>query len=254
MGQSFEHSPTFLQAQVLWEYFHSFCSPQVKDTFIVCGSYDTRVMDAALSAMESSVNTDNQVHTIIITGNQGNWTNQFLEIPEAHYFFNTHLNSLASLYAHCYLHESSEEISVRTHLKSLIQDGYPSEIQLEGLKIIFETEALNFGQNFEYSKALMPELQSASIFTKPHSALRAKLTAEQKWPELEFTIQAPELCYPQDIHPLMGYLGLINELVGDVDRVIQYPAFGYMAAHDLPEYVLAAFEYLKSKGFVQHLI
>jgi hypothetical protein len=47
---------------------------------------------------------------------------------------------------------------------------------------------------------------------------------------------------------------LINEIVGQVDRVEKYPILGFTAKEDVPEEVLRAKRRLVELGFANHLV
>jgi hypothetical protein len=81
-----------------------------------------------------------------------------------------------------------------------------------------------------------------------------KLTADVQWPEISRCVTSPDFQFPDDVSPVVGVFGVINEMVGDVERVIRYPALGYQSPHPLPQRVLDAWDYLMKQGFTHHLM
>jgi hypothetical protein len=53
---------------------------------------------------------------------------------------------------------------------------------------------------------------------------------------------------------IIGFEKLVNELVGQVDRVEKYPDGGFTAKAQVPEEVIAAKRQLIELGFSKHLI
>jgi hypothetical protein len=60
--------------------------------------------------------------------------------------------------------------------------------------------------------------------------------------------------FPQDVSNVIGVFGTINEMVGDIDRVIRYPSRGFQIPHQLPPQILESWRELVAAGFVHHLL
>ena len=45
-----------------------------------------------------------------------------------------------------------------------------------------------------------------------------------------------------------------HEMVGDIDRIVRYPARGFQIAHELPPRILESFRHLVEEGFDRHLL
>ena len=52
----------------------------------------------------------------------------------------------------------------------------------------------------------------------------------------------------------VGVLGLIDEMVGDLHRIIEYPKKGFQKICAVPLQVIKSWEYLIEKGFDRHLL
>jgi hypothetical protein len=46
---------------------------------------------------------------------------------------------------------------------------------------------------------------------------------------------------------------LINEMVGDLQRILDYPAKGFAVAQPMPDDVMAAWRLLVAEGYDRHL-
>ena len=78
------------------------------------------------------------------------------------------------------------------------------------------------------------------LVSKPNTLLRLRLTCEAQWPEIEFRCSAPELRFPGEVSETIGLEGVIHEMVGDIQRIQDYPSRGYQASHKLPRDILEA--------------
>jgi hypothetical protein len=84
--------------------------------------------------------------------------------------------------------------------------------------------------------------------------LRVALTIPIQWPDVTAFVDSPPLTFPDDVSHIIGVFGVMHEMVGDIDRVIQYPAQGFQAPHALPQDILESWRALIAEGFGQHLL
>ncbi|MEM1403879.1 MAG: YdcF family protein [Pseudomonadota bacterium] len=206
-------SETLIKAQELWAYMSSFDEKRQSDAVVVCCSYDLRVCDHACDLIKSGLSD-----ILLLSGNTGNWTKHIWTKPEALVF---------------------EE---RAKLNGL------SESQ-----IVLECSATNFGENIRYARELLPSVNTVTFVSKPSALLRVMLTAAAQWPEVTSYVTCPKISFPEEVSNVVGVLGVIDEMVGDIQRVQDYPALGFQVAHELPSEVLVAWEYLIGQGFTNHL-
>ena len=209
-----QRSKTLVNASVLWDYMSSFQSAALSDAVVVCCSYDLRVCDHACGLIES-----NLAPQIVLSGDAGNWTRDLWDRPEAHVFRDR-----------------------------AIANGIPSD------RILVEDRATNLGENVRFSSALLPEAKTVTFVTKPSTVLRLKLTVQAQWPDVEAHVSCPRVKFPDGVSETVGLIGVINEMVGDVQRIQLYPDRGYQARHELSARVLKAWNQLVREGFVHHLI
>lgn len=198
----------------MWDHYAAGRSRGPCDAVVVCCSYDLRVGDYACRLIK-----DGLAPLLVLSGNTGNWTRHLWSKPEAQVF---------------------RERAVAAGVD-------PGVIRLE-------QRATNFGENVTLVRELLPELRSATFVTKPNSVLRVRLTLAAQWPEIDAHVDAPPHGFPADASRAVGVLGTIDEMVGDYQRIEQYPALGYQAPHAFPEEVTSAWRTLVDAGFTSHLL
>lgn len=206
-------TPTIKYATQLWEYQSSVAEEHHSDAIVVCCSYDLRVCDYACELYKAGFGEQ-----LVFSGNTGNWTRHIWTEPEARIFY-----------------------------KRALSNG------VDPSTILLELQATNFGENIQFTRALLPHAKRVMLVSKPNSLLRVKLTTEVQWPEVQACVTAPNIKFPDDVSNVVGVLGVINEMVGDIERIQKYPAFGYQAEHKLTKPVLQAWEALVAEGFDEHL-
>lgn len=131
------------------------------------------------------------------------------------------------------------------------------EIGMDASKIIIEDKATNCGENVQFTKELLkdrdPPLSTGVIVQKPYMERRAFATAQQQWPEIDWFVTSPNMSYDQYIRD-NDEERLINLLVGDTQRIIEYAKEGYQTPQEMPENVSDALDVLIKKGYTKHLI
>jgi uncharacterized SAM-binding protein YcdF (DUF218 family) len=207
-------SDTISRAAILWSYMASFRSAGACEAVVVCCSYDLRVCDYACGLIRSGLSS-----RLVVSGKTGNWTRHLWAETEAAVF-----------------------------KRRALENGIAEE------SILLEDRATNFGENIAFTRALLPEAKAMTFVTKPASVLRVKLTAEVQWPGITRFVACPDLQFPQEVSNVIGILGIISEMVGDIERIQRYPALGYQSPHELPREVLDAWRFLVRQGFTHHLM
>jgi uncharacterized SAM-binding protein YcdF (DUF218 family) len=208
------HAHTITVAQQLWNYLSAGRGHAISDAVVVCCSYDLRVCDHACNLIRHGV-----APLLIFSGNTGNWTRHLWASPEAHVF-----------------------------RERALRNGVAEDA------ILVEERSTNFGENIAFVRRLEPQLRRVTFVTKPNSVLRVRLTVPVQWPDVTAFVDAPPLRFPEDVSNVVGVLGVIDEMVGDVDRILKYPALGYQAPHELPAEILEAWRSLVRLGFQNHLL
>jgi uncharacterized SAM-binding protein YcdF (DUF218 family) len=124
--------------------------------------------------------------------------------------------------------------------------------------IIIEPEAANTGQNITCSRRVLagagitPNL--VMLISKPYMQRRAYATARKLWPEVSIVCASEDLSL-DDYLKQMGDDKLVTDmLVGDLQRVIEYPARGFAIVQEVPARVQDAYRRLLAAGFDSRLI
>jgi uncharacterized SAM-binding protein YcdF (DUF218 family) len=205
-------------AETLWA-FHNIAtsSPGPADLVIGLGSYLLAVADRAAELVARGV-----APRLLFCGGQGNWTRDRWTSTEAERF-----------------------------RERAIQCGVAPDV------IDVETRSTNIGENLSCARSLvearMPNVKRVVIVTKANTTRRAALTKAVVWPELEAQYGAPALHWTRQAVAPLGTADTICEMVGDLARIIEYPALGYQAPIDIPPTVRDAYRVLVDAGYTAHL-
>jgi uncharacterized SAM-binding protein YcdF (DUF218 family) len=205
-------------AETLWT-FHNVAtpSPEPADLVIGLGSYLLAVADRAAALVRNGL-----APRLLFCGGEGNWTRDRWADTEAERFRDR-----------------------------AIQCGVAPDA------IDIETRSTNLGQNLSYARRLveasLPNVGRVVIVTKANTTRRVALTTAVVWPEVEAQYAAPGIHWTQQAVAPLTTADIICEMVGDIARIIEYPALGYQAPIDIPPYVLAAQQTLIDAGYTAHL-
>jgi uncharacterized SAM-binding protein YcdF (DUF218 family) len=124
--------------------------------------------------------------------------------------------------------------------------------------IIIEPRAANTGQNIDYSRRAFAEagiqVDSVMLISKPYMERRAFATARRVWPQVEAVCASKPLAFADYLTSIGDDRLVIDMLVGDLQRVIEYPALGFAVAQDVPAEVQAAYRRLLDAGFDSRLL
>jgi len=127
-------------------------------------------------------------------------------------------------------------------------------------RIYIEDNATNTGQNalFTYDVLTREHIHASSILvvTKLYMERRALATFQVQWPDQETVIRVCSVAqtidqYCSDEQPLDA---VVNIMVGDLERIIEYPKRGLSKQQQVPANVAKAFGMLKNLGYTNHLI
>jgi hypothetical protein len=83
---------------------------------------------------------------------------------------------------------------------------------------------------------------------------RSFATARKLWPEVEVTCASEPMEFDDYLKSVGDERLVIDMLVGDLQRVIEYPKLGFAVEQHVPEDVHAAYESLIRAGFTSRLI
>jgi uncharacterized SAM-binding protein YcdF (DUF218 family) len=204
---------------VLWNYHCRIdrleLAPQCERIILGLGSYDLNVADYC-----AELYLQGYAQKLMFSGKAGNWTQGRWNKTEAEIF--------------------AERANAQA-----IPLG----------EIILEKSATNLGENIRYSRTIIeqisPSVSEVILVTKPNTTRRAYATFMVNWPQMPVRVLAPKRAF-NDL--LVGHSqeDLIHELVGDTQRVIDYPQRGFQIPQEIPADVRQAFGFLYQAGFSQH--
>ncbi|MCX5077734.1 YdcF family protein [Streptomyces sp. NBC_00424] len=142
-----------------------------------------------------------------------------------------------------------EAVHFREHALAL---GVPDDA------ILVESNAANTGQNITFSRELLARNginpKSVLLVSKPYMERRSFATARKLWPEVEILCASESLELDDYLKSIGDEKLVLDMLVGDLQRVIEYPKNGFAIAQDVPEDVHDAYESLIRDGFTSRLI
>ncbi|SHM43235.1 Uncharacterized SAM-binding protein YcdF, DUF218 family [Cyclobacterium lianum] len=205
-------------AQILWDYHQLNHSLQPAGAILVLGSHDTRV-----AVRGAELWLEGLAEYLIFSGGLGNFTQGVWDEAEADKF--------AAI---------------------ALELGVPENA------ILIENKSTNTGENIRFTQKLLSreglDIDQFIIVQKPYMERRSYATFKQHWPDKMVYVTSPRIsleAYPNAEIPMAV---VIQSMVGDLQRIREYPKRGFQIHQDIPDEVWRAFEQLVALGFDQHLI
>jgi uncharacterized SAM-binding protein YcdF (DUF218 family) len=124
--------------------------------------------------------------------------------------------------------------------------------------ILLEEEAQNTADNFVLGRAVIERAglnpRKLLVVAKPYMTRRGFATGRKAWPEVELSMQCEEIgvaeYFAREADPERTLLAL----VGDLHRILVYPAMGFQIAQDVPANVIEALRQLVEAGYGARLV
>lgn len=205
-------------ARLIWNYHQLNQKLTPADCLLALGSHDLRVAERAAELW-----LEGMAPILVMSGGLGNFTQGLWTEKEADRF--------ASV---------------------AVKMGVPRDA------ILIENQSTNTGENIQFSKKLLAERgldpQKFIVIQKPYMERRSYATFKKHWPDKELLVTSPQISfddYPNEEIPLER---VINIMVGDLQRIREYPALGFQIEQEIPAGVWAAYELLVAAGYDKHLI
>lgn len=197
-------------AKVLWDY-HCIYDPLEKaDVIVGLGSYDLRVAKRA-----AELYLEGLAPILLFSGKGGSDTEGLISCA-----------SVAEAFAN-----------------QAIECGVPVKA------IIIEPRGTNIGEKITFSRDLLaPGAISAILVSNPHTQHRVQATVARQWPEAKAMTTAPLTSFEDQPTESFPFEKLVHEMVGDLSRILEYPAMGYQLAQAVPLEVIEAYDYLIAQG------
>ncbi|GAB3878151.1 YdcF family protein [Microbispora bryophytorum] len=206
------------QAKLIWDYHQMHHALRPCDVAIGLGSHDLGV-----AAFSAELYHQGLFPRLVFTG--GNSPTTLARFPRG------------------------EAVHFREHALSL---GVPDEA------ILLEPNATNTGENITFSRKVLATAglhpQSVLLISKPYMERRSFATARKLWPEIEIICASEPLALDDYVKAIGDDKLVIDMLVGDLQRVIEYPKLGFAIPQEIPEVVHAAYEALIRAGFDSRLL
>lgn len=128
--------------------------------------------------------------------------------------------------------------------------------------ILLESKSTNTGENITHTYELLLEnnltANSLILVTKPYMLRRAYATFMKQWPsdtKPKITCSAIDLSFEDYCqHDETTYHQVIDIMVGDLQRIKEYPRLGFQIEQQIPNEVWGAWRGLVKRGYVNHLL
>ena len=129
-------------------------------------------------------------------------------------------------------------------------------------RILIENRSTNTGENITFTQALLAgrglDPQSFIVVQKPYMERRSYATFRKRWPDKTVLVTSPQVSFDDYLanysNAALSADDVVSIMVGDLQRVREYPAKGFQIPQDIPDDVWAAYEGLVRAGFDRHLI
>ncbi len=210
-------------AQKIWDYMLMHHTLKKSDAIWVLGSRDTRVAEHAAKLF-----LEGWAATLIFSGsgsihNHRPGREKFIGTTEADVFADV-----------------------------AIKMGVPKEA------IIIENESQNTGENYQFTLKKLKEKginpKRIILVQKPYAERRVYATGKIWLPEVELIVTSPPIPFEKYPDEFSNKEDVIHRMVGDMQRIKEYPKKGFQIEQEIPHDVWEAYEYLVGEGYTERLI
>jgi uncharacterized SAM-binding protein YcdF (DUF218 family) len=209
---------TALLAKTLWDYHQMNHQLEKSDSILVLGSHDLRVAERG-----AELYLQGWSPLLIFSGGLGNFTQEMWTEAEADRF---------------------------AHIA--IDMGVPQD------SILVENKSTNTGENILFTQKMLREKnfdpESFIVVQKPYMERRSYATFKKHWPHKKLIVTSPQISFKDYPTPEIPIDRVINIMVGDLQRIKEYPRKGFQIAQEIPGDVLEAYETLIALGYNKHLM
>jgi uncharacterized SAM-binding protein YcdF (DUF218 family) len=209
-------------AQTIWHYHQLRHRLAPADVIVVLCSHDT-----AVAARGAQLWLDGWAPRLVYSGGLGAITRRLWSEPEADQF-------------------------------ARIADamGVPRE------HILLENQSTNTGENVAFTRRLLEaegcEPARLILVQKPYMERRTFATFHKVWPGKEVLVTSPQVAFDEYLarysNQSLSPDDVVSIMVGDLQRIREYPRLGFQIEQEIPAAVWAAFEALVAAGYDRHLI
>jgi uncharacterized SAM-binding protein YcdF (DUF218 family) len=204
--------------RILWDYHHMGHAPATCDAILALGSHDLRVAERAADLW-----LEGWAPLLLLSGGLGNLTLGVWSEPEA--------------------------------------DRFAAVARAKGVPdnaLLIENKSTNTGENIRFTAQLLADKgldpHSFLVVQKPYMERRSYATFKVHWPDKDLRVTSPQIAFEDYPNGEIPMARVIELMVGDLQRIREYPAKGFQIPQEIPERVWAAFERLVALGYTGHLI
>jgi uncharacterized SAM-binding protein YcdF (DUF218 family) len=209
-------------AERVWRYHHMDHELQKSDIILVLCSHDTTVAERGAQLF-----LDGWAPLLAFTGGLGAITKRLWSDPEANRF-----------------------------ARIAVEMGVPED------RILIENRSTNTGENVAFTRELLRSrgLDPASfiLVQKPYMERRTFATFSQVWPGKSMRVTSPQISMDDYLtrysHESLSADDVISIMVGDLQRIREYPKRGFQIPQEIPDDVWQAYGELVKAGFDRHLL
>jgi uncharacterized SAM-binding protein YcdF (DUF218 family) len=206
----------------VWRYHHMNHELQKSDVIIVLCSHDTIVAERGARLF-----LDGWAPLLVFTGGLGAITRHLWSDPEAERF-----------------------------ARIAGEMGVPAD------RILIENRATNTGENVAFTRDLLAsrglDPNTFILVQKPYMERRTFATFQKVWPGKSVCVTSPQLSLDDYLarysHQTLTPDDVISIMVGDLQRIREYPARGFQIPQEIPDEVWDAYDQLVRAGFDRHLM
>ncbi len=205
-------------AQIVWDYHQMHHALHAADIILVQGSHDLRVAERGAALF-----LDGYAPRIVFSGGLGNLTREVWDEPEAEKFATV-----------------------------------AREMGVPETAMLLESQSTNTGENVQLTRRLLErenlDPDRFILVQKPYMERRTYATFRKVWPEKDAVVTSPQLDFDDYPTSEISKEKVITIMVGDLQRIREYPARGFQIEQHIPTEVWDAFERLVALGFTDNLI
>ena len=209
---------TALLAKTLWNYHQMNHQLEKSDSILVLGSHDLRVAERG-----AELYLQGWSPLLIFSGGLGNFTQGMWTEAEADRF-----------------------------ARIAIDMGVPQD------SILVENKSTNTGENILFTQKILKEKnfdpESFIVVQKPYMERRSYATFKKHWPNKKLIVTSPKISFEDYPIPDIPLERVINIMVGDLQRIKEYPQKGFQIEQKIPGDVFEAYETLIELGYDKHLM
>jgi uncharacterized SAM-binding protein YcdF (DUF218 family) len=210
------------QVERIWNYHHMNHDLAKADVIVVLCSHDTIVAERGAQLL-----LEDWAPLLVFSGGFGGITQHLWTDPEANRF-----------------------------ARIAVAMGVPED------KILIENRSTNTGENVQFTRDLLAArgLDPASfiLVQKPYMERRTFATFNKVWPGKSVRVTSPQISLDDYLarysHDTLTADDVISIMVGDLQRIREYPARGFQVPQEIPTDVWRAYEELVQAGYDRHLL